>query len=382
MTAPKLFWVAGEPSGDLHAAGVLRELRQRLPDARHEGYGGVRMRAEGFDLRYDLAGDAVMGIFPVIKALPHILKLLSAAEDRLRTERPDAVVLVDYPGFNYRLAAKAKALGIPVLWYIAPQVWAWGAWRLKKTARLVDRLLCILPFEEAIFRAAGVDAIYTGHPVVDHLTEAPRDPATAKRLALHRGSGPLIGVFPGSRGHVVDSLLPDFAKTIRRVLDRMPEARFAVAVAAERFERRIADMFRDEPRVLCITGKGPDVMDAADLALTTSGTTTLELAASAKPFVIGYRVSPVFYAIAKSLMRVDHIGLVNLVAGRTVVPEHVGFSDLDARLAEDVLRLAGSPAAAEEQRRGLAEVRAKLDVRGAYARAAEEVVAFVASRRA
>lgn len=339
------------------------------------------MQAEGLNLRYDLAGDAVMGIFPVVKALPRILRLLKAAEDRLRTDRPDALVLVDYPGFNYRLAAKAKALGIPVLWYIAPQVWAWGSWRLKKTARLVDRLLCILPFEEPIFCAKGVDAAYTGHPVVDHLADAPRDAATAALLARHCGKGPLIGVFPGSRGHVVDSLLPDFVRTVARTLARLPDARFAVAVAGARFERRIADAFRNEPRVVCVTGRSPDVMDAADLALTTSGTTTLELAASGKPFVIGYRVSPVFYAIAKSLMQVGHIGLVNLVAGRTVVPEHVGYRDLDAGLADDLLRLATDRNAADEQRRGLAEVRAKLDVRGAYARAAEEVAAFVASRR-
>jgi lipid-A-disaccharide synthase len=377
MPARTLQWVAGEPSGDTHAAGVLAALQRRLPGVSSYGYGGARMAAQGFDLRYDLAHDAVMGLFPVVKALPRILKLMNRAEEELRTRRPDALVLVDYPGFNLRLAARAKKLGIPVVWYIAPQVWAWGAWRLKKLARLVDRMLCILPFEEPIFRAAGVNAVFTGHPVVDHLAATPRDPATAELLRAHRGDGPLIGVFPGSRGHVVDSLLPDFAAAARLVRARVPAARFAVAVAHERFRPRAEAAFRGLDGVRAVTGRAPDVMDAADVCLTTSGTTTLEIAASLKPFVIGYRVSPLFYAVARSVVRVDHIGLVNLVAGRAIVPEHVGFRPLARGLADDLVRLLTDDAARAAQVKGIAEARAKLDVRGAYAKAADEIAAFV-----
>jgi lipid-A-disaccharide synthase len=361
---------------------VLASLRKLRPDLAHVGYGGARMAGEGFDLRYDLAGDAVMGIFPVIKALPRILRLLREAEERLRRDRPAAVVLVDYPGFNFRLAAAAKRLGIPVLWYIAPQVWAWGAWRMRKVARLVDRLLCILPFEEALFRGAGVDARYVGHPVVDHLAESPRDAAVAARLAAHRGAGPLIGVFPGSRGHVLDSLLPDFRRVVDAVLRAEPHARFALAVAAPRFAPKVEAVFGDEPRVLRVVGKSPDVMDAVDFALTTSGTTTLELACAGKPFVIGYRVSPVFYAVARSLVRVGHIGLANLVAEQTVAPEHVGSRSLAAALTADLLRYVRDPSAAAAARTALNGVRMRLDVRGAYAHTAAEFAAFLASRGA
>jgi lipid-A-disaccharide synthase len=380
MTAPRLYWVAGEPSGDQHAAGVLRELRGRLPGAEHVGYGGARMAAEGLRLDYDLAGDAVMGIFPVVKALPRILRLMDRAEDELRRTRPAALVLVDYPGFNLRLAARAKKLGVPVLWYIAPQVWAWGAWRLKKIARLVDRMLCILPFEEPIFRAAGVDAVFTGHPVVDHLAAAPRDAVVREDLRALRGDGPLFGVFPGSRGHVVDSLLPDFSAAARRLRAEIPSARFAVAAAQPRFVERIERAFAGLDGVRVVVGRSVDVMEAADVCLTTSGTTTLEIAASLRPFVVGYRVSPVFYAVARSVIRVGHIGLVNLVAGETVVPEHVGCRPLAARLAADAARLWTDAAYRESQLAGLRAVRARLDARGAYAHAADEIAAFVARR--
>jgi lipid-A-disaccharide synthase len=381
MPPATLQWVAGEPSGDLHAAGVLAELAARLPGGASYGYGGVRMAAAGLDLRYDLAHDAVMGLFPVVKALPRILKLMDRAEEDLRARRPDALVLVDYPGFNLRLAARAKRLGIPVIWYIAPQVWAWGAWRLKKLARLVDRLLCILPFEEAVFRSAGVNAAFTGHPVVEHLAATPRDSETAARLAAHRGAGPLIGLFPGSRRHVVDALLPEFAAAARRVRARLPDARFAVAVAQPRFGTAVERAFRGQDGVVSVVGRSVDVMEASDLCLTTSGTTTLEIAASLRPFVIAYRVSPVFYAVARSVVRVEHVGLVNLVAGRGLVPEHVGFRSAARGLADDLVRLATDARARDEQLRGLAEVRAKLDVRGAYAKAADEIAAFVARAR-
>ncbi|HYC77356.1 MAG TPA: lipid-A-disaccharide synthase [Planctomycetota bacterium] len=379
--APLLQWVAGEPSGDNHAARVLAALNDRLPGVRHIGLGGRRMAAAGLDLAYDLAGDAVMGIFPVLKAAPRILRLLSEAEESLARNRPDALVLVDYPGFNYRLAARAKRHGVPVVWYVAPQVWAWGAWRLKRTARLVDRLLCILPFEAEIFRRAGVDARFVGHPVFDHLAGAERDPATRRRLAELRGDGPLIGLFPGSRGHVVDALAKDFLDACRRFRERVPTARIAVAAAQERFAARIAAAFPEPGFAEIFPGRSVDVMEACDLALTTSGTTTLEIAAVGRPFVLAYRVSPVFYAVARSLVNVGHVGLVNLVAGRGVVPEHVGFRSSAAAAADDLLRLWNDPSARAAQLAGLAEVRAKLDVRGAYARAADEIADFVLGRR-
>jgi lipid-A-disaccharide synthase len=381
MTRPRLHWVAGEPSGDLHAAGVLRALNDAGFEGDHAGYGGARMHAEGFDLRYDLAGDAVMGLFPVVKALPRILRLMKRAEEALRTERPDALVLVDYPGFNLRLAARAKALGVPVIWYVAPQVWAWGKWRLSKIARLVDRMLCILPFEPEIFRTAGIDAAYVGHPVVEREATAPRDPATAETLRRLRGDGPLIGVFPGSRGHVVDALAPEFAAAARELRSKIPAATFAIAVAQERLLERARRPFQGMAGTAFVVGRAPDVRDAADVVMTTSGTSTLEVAAALKPLVVAYRVSPVFYYLARALVTVPHVGLVNLVAGKSIVPEYVGFRSKAVEIASDLERLLKNAGDRERQRDGLKTVRARLDAKGAYATAADAIATFVARRR-
>lgn len=381
-SACEIFVVAGEPSGDTHAAHLLRALAAADPAVRARGFGGPRMRAAGFDLEHDLATDAVMGLFPVLKALPRLRRLFRQAIEAIESRRPAAVLLVDYPGFNLRLAAEAKRRGVPVIWYISPQVWAWARGRIAKLARAVDLMLVILPFEEEVYRGSGLRTVYVGHPLMDHLRTVAPDPDAVREIR-GEGTGPVVGIFPGSRRHVVESLLPVFADAAARLV-AMPEtagARFAVALAQESFRPLAGRTLPASLRASVHVDRFYEVLRASDLCLTSSGTTTLEIAAHEKPFVIGYRVSPLLYAIGRMVIRVPHIGLVNLVAGKGLVPEHVGWRSFAAACARDLHRLWTDPAARAAQVGGLREVRARLDTEGSYRRAAAGIAAFLAARR-
>jgi lipid-A-disaccharide synthase len=377
-----LQFVAGEPSGDTHAAGVIEELRALSPGLLLFGLGGPKMAAAGMALDADLASDAIMGLFPVIKALPRIRRMFALARRRLEQDRPDALVLVDYPGFNMRLARVAKSLGVPVIYYISPQVWAWGANRVEKLARLVDLMLVILPFEAALFEGHGLRTSFTGHPVLDHVARTPPDRRFLDDLASRRGAGPVVGVFPGSRRHVVQSLASQLVEA-GRVLRSLPgtsDARLVVALAQPSF-RALIPAAPDVP-IEVVDGRALDVMRASDLCMTTSGSTTLEIAAVGRPFVLAYRPSLPLYWIGRRVVRVPHIGLVNLVAGRGVVPEHVHWRSRAAAIARDLNRLWVDEGARREQLDALAEVRAKLETRGAYRRAAEAIAGFLTERAA
>lgn len=369
-----LFVVAGEPSGDTHAAGVIAELRRLAPDLSVEGLGGRRMAAAGARIHHDLAAAAIMGFFPVLAALPRMSRLLAETRRRLEAGRPDAVVLVDYPGFNLRVAAHARRLGLRVVWYISPQVWAWAPWRTRRIARLVDRMLCILPFEPGFYERSGVRAEFTGHPLFDHIESLPRNAEAA--AALREGRPRVLGIFPGSRPHVVASLLPVFIRAAARVRAAVPDGDLLCLVAAAdaSIAGRIRSRVGGDPLFRVVDGRPHDVAGAADVCLTASGTTTLELAWHDRPMVIGYRVSALSWLPARLLVRVRHIGLVNLVTPRPFVPEHVGVRDFSAAAARDVAGLFTNQAARAAQLEGLARVREALRCRGAYRTAALRIL--------
>lgn len=378
---PEIFLVAGEPSGDTHAAHLVRALRARRPDLSVWGYGGPKLKDAGMDVAHDLASDAIMGIFPVIAQLPKIWKLFRRVVDAMRERRPLALVLVDYPGFNIRLAAKAHALGVPVIYYISPQVWAWARGRIAKLARTVDLMLVILPFEEEVYRGSGMRTIFVGHPLMDHLRSIEPDVDVIARLRGDSGDEPLVGLFPGSRRHVVDTLLPVFLHAARALRSRpgTESARFAIACAQESFADDVRRVIPDDLPATVEVGHPYEVMEASDLALTSSGTTTLEIAAHETPFVLGYRVSPVTYWLGRMLISVDHIGLVNLVAGRRLVPEHVGVLSFADAAANDLHRLWTDASARAEQIDGLRQVRERLETEGSYSRAADAIIETIAA---
>lgn len=378
-----LMFLAGEDSGDQHAARVLRELKVLAPGTTFFGYGGQRMQKEGMELLFNLAQDLpVIGISQVLANYPKLRRLLTSAGKLLEERRPDALVLVDYPGFNLRLAAKARQLGIPVVYYISPQVWAWHQSRLKVIAKNVDHMLVILPFEQEIFRRAGVAATYVGHPLCDDTEEiAPRQ-QTLEALGLSPDSL-LIGLIPGSRRGEIERHLPVLLEAARLIRLDLPGARFVLPKAATIERAALEERLREFPELGVVVAEErlKSVRAAMDFAICKSGTSTLELGMLGIPMVIIYRVSMVTLAVAKVVLKIRHIGLVNIVAGREIVPELLQDRATPGEIARETLDILKSPARLETIRSGLREVRKLLGGPGASHRAAEIIVQVAQTRK-
>jgi lipid-A-disaccharide synthase len=357
--------VAGEASGDLHAASFARAFRRRRDDVTLIGVGGAAMERAGVRLIERTDTLAVMGFAEVLRQVPHHYRLLRSLGARLREGNVALVVLIDYPGFNMRLARAAQRAGVPVLYYITPQVWAWGANRLPQLAQLITKAAVILPFEASLLRGAGIDATFVGHPLLDHTDELPDRAAARSALGLTPDE-PVLALFPGSRRQEIERHLDEFLETARRLERTVPRLRVMVSVAPGiRIEanrcpyRQVANLSQH-------------VLRAADAALCKSGTVTLEAAVAGCPLVIAYRTSRLTYALARRVVRIPHIGLVNVVAGREVVPE---FVQGEMRAAAMAAALEPLLADQSPQRRsmieGLRAVRAQLGEPGAAVRVAQ-----------
>lgn len=361
----RIFFSAGESSGDIHGANLIRALRQAEPTIECEGLGGRLMAEAGMALRYDLAGRAIMGFTEVVKSLRTIRRLFHETVDRLREQPPDLLVLIDYPGFNIELAKRAKALGIPVVYYISPQVWAWKKGRIHTIARLVEEMLVILPFEEELYAQAGVPCAYVGHPLLDHLASV--------RLAGDYAEGLVIGLLPGSREQEIRRLLEPMVAVARRIREAYPEARFVTpCVDAER-EAQVRRLAGDFP-LETVVGKAYELLGGARFCMVASGTATLETALYGVPLIILYRISPLSYRIAKRLVHIEHIGLVNILAGKGIVPEFIQDDIRPERILPVALDLIADTPARAQMQRDLADVRARLGGEGASARAAAEIL--------
>lgn len=369
-SGPTIFLSAGEPSGDLHGAAVARALRRRWPDARLLGLAGPRMQAEGVTAveRFDRL--AVMGFAEVVRHLPFFIGLLRRAGRALRDENVDLIIPIDYPGFNLRLAARARRHGVPVLYYIAPQVWAWHRSRAGRLAALADRLAVILPFEEGVFREYGADVHFVGHPLVDRdAGPVPRD-ALCHELGLDPARR-ILAVFPGSRAQEVERHLAPFVDAARRVV----EARWHVQPVLARSTAVPRDAYADA--TFPVTEDAASLLAHAHAALVKSGTTTLEAALASVPMVIAYRAHPVTFWLARRLVDVDHIGLANLVAGRRFAPELLQDDATPAALAEALLPLIDEGPARRDALDGTRAVRDALAPDG-DGTAAERVAALAA----
>ena len=355
--------IAGEASGDLHAAAVAQELHALRPDLRLAGIGGARMEGAGVELVERTDRLAVMGFVEVIRHIPHHAALLRAMRDRLRSGRVAAIMLVDYPGFNMKLATAASLARVPVLYYITPQVWAWGAGRLNALARTVTKAAVILPFEESLLRAHGVDATFVGHPLLDRAGSLPTRDDARRQLGL-APDAPVLALFPGSRAQEIERHLDDFVRAGLELRRRRPDLQLVISAAP-------GIALDGHPSITVARGASFTVLRAADAAICKSGTTTLEAAVAGCPLVVAYRTSRWTYAIARRLVRIPHIGLVNVVAGREVAREFVQGALQPNAIADalDPLLDPGSPARASIVR-DLAEVRGKLGTPGAAGRVA------------
>ncbi len=359
---PRIFLGAGEPSGDQHGAAVARALRERIPGVVLEAFGGPQMAAAGVDLRFPMAGYTVIGFVEVIRKLPAHWRLLRRLAAEFRSGRYDLVVLIDYPGFHLRVAEAARRAGVPVLYYIAPQLWAWRPGRARRFARAVDALAVILPFEAEFFAGAGVSARFVGHPLADRTWLSRAEARTRLGIGTEER---VLGLFPGSRSQEVTALWPAFRDAALGLLEGGRCDRVIVAATE-------SGAYPDPGPLQLIRGEPGPVFAGADAALAKSGTTTLEAALADVPMVVGYKVHPLTGWLARRLITVPWISLVNLVAGRQVVPELVQGAVTPAALSAAAAPLLdrGSPEAAA-QRAGLAEVRRLLGGGGAAGKVAE-----------
>jgi lipid-A-disaccharide synthase len=370
----------GEPSGDLYAGALATEIRRREPSAEIFGFGGQRFASAGAELIGDFQGISVTGLTEAIRVLPRSFAMLRRLTEAARDRRPDVFVAIDFPDFNFRLMAALHRLGIPVVYYISPQLWAWRAGRMQTMKRFVSKVLVIFPFEEALYRREGVPVEFVGHPLVDLVRV--RQP----RAALLREHGlnptaPTVALLPGSRPNELRRIVPAMAASLPLIRARVPAVQFVIAAAPNLpdtlFEPLMVRL-KPDPTVL-IREQTDDVLAASDVVITASGTATVQAALHERPMVVVYRLSPLTYRLGKPFVRVDTYAMANLVAGTRIVPELIQEEFTAERVAEETIRFLTDDALYARTRDELRLVREKLGEPGASGRAADAVLA-VASR--
>ncbi len=331
---------AGEASGDAHAAHAIEALSDQGVAFSSFGMGADQLQAAGTELIVDCRDLAVIGIVDVLINYPRFMKRLARLRDTLRQRRPDVLLLVDYPDFNLKLAETARELGIPVLFYISPKVWAWRAGRVKRISKLVSHMAVLFPFEVEIYQKAGVPVSYVGNPVVADAVS----PFTTDEACDHFGldsDKPVVSLLPGSRTGEINRNLPAMLATASLIAQRLPDCQFILPVAPTLEESFIKDSLGENApeKLTVVTGNSRTVMRASDVALVASGTATLETALMGTPMVVMYIINRLNYAIMKRLISIPDISLVNIVAGRRIVPEYVQDAATPEAMADDVLSL-------------------------------------------
>ena len=372
LNSPRIMIVAGEASGDMHGARLIAALKEQAPGARICGIGGPELTRQGVEILYDASRLAVVGIVEVISHFRFIREAMHALEKRLREQPPSLLILIDYPDFNLILAKKAKRLGIPVFYYISPQVWAWRSGRVKTIKKLVDRMGVILPFEQEFYRKFGMNVDFVGHPLMDAV-----QPTRSREDFLHSlGIAPestVIGILPGSRKREIAGMLPVFLAAAKRMQEQMtPKPVFVLPLAPTLSEEDLrANGLADAGvEVRVVRENRYDLMGACSAVMAASGTVSLELAILNVPMVISYRVSPLTYFLGRRLIKVQYASLVNLVADREVVPELLQDEAVPEKIAQATMRLIENQAERTRMLAGLAEVRERLGGPGASERSA------------
>lgn len=372
-----VFFSVGEPSGDQHAAHLITELRRRMPSLRVSGFGGPLMEESGCQLLFPLTTMAVMGIFQVLPLISKFFGLVKKAEEYFELHKPDLVVLVDFPGFNWWIAAKAKKAGIPVIYYMPPQLWAWAPWRIKKVRKYVDLILSGLTFETDWYAERGIPVMYVGHPFFDEVAEHPLDESFCREWKSEEAQ--TVALLPGSRRQEVTRAWPLILEAARKLHAKHPNVNFMVANYKESQRQFCVEEYEKLEETLPISffvGKTPEIIELADCAIMVSGSVSLEMLARRTPAVVIYRTTWPTYLIAKCLVTVTLMSLPNLIARRKVMPEYLSVgsptpvidsivTDVDGWLS-DSQKLAGA-------RQELEQIREQIYVTGATARTAEVI---------
>ena len=369
----------GEPSGDLYAAALTRELRRLAPGTLVTGFGGERMRAAGASLTDDFGGLSVTGLVEVARLLPKTYATYRRLVAEARSNRPHVFVAIDFPDFNFRLAHAVRRLGVPVVYYISPQLWAWRPGRMKTMKRIADRVLVIFPFEEDIYRQAGVSATWVGHPLLDEMP--PPLPRAVLRERLGSGNEKLVALLPGSRANEVTRILPTLVDAAALIRERLGSVGFVVARAPHLPDALFEPLSRlTGSPPLVVEGLADVVLGAADLALVASGTVTVQAAVHECPMVVVYRLAPLTYRLGKPFVRVNTYAMANLVAGQRVVPELIQEGFTPQAVAAEALDILTNASRAEKMKSELREVRRRLGAPGASVRAAREVLEVARAR--
>jgi lipid-A-disaccharide synthase len=362
--------VAGETSGDLHGSNLVTAMQSIAPDLRFRGIGGRRMQEAGVELMAHAADMAVVGLTEVIAKFNQIRKALNLMKADLTASRPDLLILIDYPDFNLMLGKTAKACGVRVFYYISPQVWAWRRGRIKKIRAIVDKMAVILPFEEQLYRDENVDATYVGHPLLDTVITKYARAEALQRFGLKEGAT-TIALLPGSRDTEIARLLPVMMSAAEILVKKMPGVQFVLPLAETLDRESVEAILKPSPApVRMVHHDTLDAIACSDVVIVASGTATLETALLGKPMVIVYKVSPLSYYIGKRIIKVAHIGLANLIAGKTIVPELIQDEANPERIATEVIHILGDDARLGRMKQELSDLREKLGQPGAAERAA------------
>jgi lipid-A-disaccharide synthase len=370
----QIFLSAGEPSGDLHGANLVRALEQQDGGVQCVGFGGARMRTAGCRLLYPLSRLAVMWFLRVLARGHVFLSLLAKADRFFHHHRPDAVVLIDYPGFNWWLARRAHHHGIPVFYFVPPQLWGWAGWRISKMQRWVDHVLCTLPFEAEWYRKRGVHAHYVGHPYFDELPRQRLDPAFLARQRSRPEK--IIGLLPGSRAQEISRNLSTLVRAAARIHAAQPDTRFLVACFKASHQQQVRAYLngRDLPFIEACLGRTPEIIHLAHSCLAVSGSVGLELLYQGKPSVILYRIRRLDLLVCRFFQTSDYIGLVNLLAGKEIYPEYLTDRCEAEAISGHILRWLNDPRAYAEVREELLALRRKVAEPGACARSASFIL--------
>lgn len=369
--------IAGEASGDLHGSNLVRAMRKRDTALFFFGIGGPALKNEGVNILVDASDLAVVGITEVFNKITSILKGMSIAKKALKKLRPDLLILIDLPDFNLRLAPTAKKLGIPVLYYICPQVWAWRSGRIKKMRKLADHLAVILPFEEDFYKSYDMPVTFVGHPLLDnHLfiqddtLEKPADDTL------------VIGFLPGSRDREISRHLPVMLDAALILLKKLDSVKFIISLAPgieREYMEKIIENHGGDADFEIVTGGAKHMFKRSELVVAVSGTVTLETAIFGMPTVIIYKVSPISYWLGRAMIRVEHIGLANLIAGKKIVPELLQEKASPIKIADTVFELLSDASGLEEMRRELLNVKDILGGPGASERVADIALGMLSS---
>ncbi|MCI0514967.1 lipid-A-disaccharide synthase [candidate division KSB1 bacterium] len=372
----RIFISTGEVSGDLYGGHLVAELKQFLPTAHFYGIGGDHLLEQGVELFYHVRQMGIVGVLEVVRHIPFIRRVFRHLRTIFEARRPDLLIVIDYPGFNLRLAAMAKTMGIPVIYYITPQIWAWGFNRIKKIRAVIDQAIVILPFEAAIFQGAGVPATFVGHPLLDFLKPRLTRAEFFEQYHL-QPEKKLLGLLPGSRFSEVTRLLPEMVKTVNYLRLQLPELQVVVARVGNIPLSVYQSIPGDAPAIQLLEQSNYDIMRSADALIIASGTATLEAALLGTPMVLVYRTSRITYWLGRAFVKIKWLGLPNIIAGAEIIPEFIQQNCRAEKLSPVLAQLLLNSTANQHQREKLQQIQAQMGAPGATRRAAQLVVELI-----